>query len=158
MRSLTDLSQTHHVIRRKDVLYLQEHDKGSYQKLLEVFDAITKYRGANYSYTIVNEDEPYAKEILELIRKKETELAKIYEFKDDYTFLIVARNLDSAKEYLIKEGYYLESDFKEKELDKDTHFLLTDEEDGSKMDVWDMLKKDIENGTRMPYMIATTCL
>lgn len=159
MSNLFDLTQSHIVIKRANITKLQKEYPELYNHFLEAFAVVTRRKDKpSNKYIIVNEDEPYAKEVLELVRKKEFELAKIYEFKSDYTFWYAAKDYESAVKKFTEEGYEITEELSEKEIDKNTHVMITDEDDYSRMDVWQMLEKDIKRGIRMPYMIATTCI
>lgn len=154
---------THVILKYVDVMGLSIDDQ---ERLEEICNKVQEVRSAAgkkaiTNYAIVNDDEPYYQEVVDLIRGKEAKMAKIFEFRNDVAYLIVAKDEDSAREFLSigcdEKEMVEDKETETTELSRNFHKMITDEEDGSKMDLWDMVEKDIKkDGVRMPYVLATT--
>ena len=156
------MSQTHVVLKISDINNLPYREQ---ENLEEITKDIRISRGLDgkkteVEYIVVNMDEPYSQDVLELVHREEFKLAKVFEFRNDETYWIVAKDIESAKKILISE--YGEEEMVEdeatevKEVSRDFHTMITDDEDGAKMDIWEMIERDIKKGVKLPFMAATT--
>lgn len=83
---------------------------------------------------------------------------KLYKFDNGDKFWMVAVSEEEARRCLVDD--YNEEDIEDmdvREVARDEHFEIVDEEDGEKIDIWNMIDRDATDADiTVPYMAATT--
>lgn len=89
--------------------------------------------------------------------------ARIFKFKSEETFWVVAKDVEEAKTCLIDQynetEIFEDSKLEITELSRDEHIMISTEdwEQPAKMDIWDILSKDLDDADIIiPYMIASS--
>ena len=85
---------------------------------------------------------------------------KLFEFNNGDKFWMVATSEEEARQCLVED--YAEdniSDMDVREVTRETHFEILDEENGERIDIWNMIDRDATDETiKVPYMVASTIL
>lgn len=83
---------------------------------------------------------------------------KLFEFDNEYKFLVVACNEKDAEKFLVEECK--EEGIEEmsvREVARGEHFEILDEDDGNSIDIWNMIDRDAaDENIKVPYMAAST--